>query len=73
MRSNVHSMKLDYDGVYVSVNVSVGVTGYPQCCEKASVLLEHADWAMYYSKKHGRDQVTVDSAEIRGQLGLTEV
>ena len=70
LRSNIHDMRLEYNGLLVSVDVSVGVTGYPQCCESASVLLEHADWAMYYSKEHGRGRVTVDSEVVRGQLGL---
>ncbi len=70
LRSNIHGMRLEYNGMLVSVDVSVGVTGYPQCCESASVLLEHADWAMYYSKEHGRGRVTVDSEVVRGQLGL---
>lgn len=72
MRENVHNMKLEYEGMYVGVNVSVGVTGYPTCCKHPDVLLQHADWAMYYSKEHGRDRVTVDSEEIRSQLNLAE-
>lgn len=70
MRAAIKSMELQYEGVLVKVNVSVGVTAYPQCCTNRNGLLEHADWAMYYSKKNGRDRVTVDSPEIRASLGL---
>lgn len=70
MRSLLYQMKLEHEGQQVAVRVSVGVTGYPECCQKPDFLLEHADWAMYYSKEHGRDRVTVDSPEIREQLGL---
>ncbi len=70
MRAEIAQMHLEYDGLYVGVNVSVGVTAYPQCCSNRNGLLEHADWAMYYSKKNGRNRVTVDSPEIRQSLGL---
>lgn len=71
MRGMIHNMVLECNGVQVHVNVSVGVTGYPECCSRPDDLLEHADWAMYYSKKNGRNQVTIDSAEIRQKLGLS--
>lgn len=72
MRKRIHELQLEYDGIYVGVNVSVGVTGYPGCCKTPNSLLEHADWAMYYSKKHGRNQVTMDSEQMRKQLGLMD-
>lgn len=72
MRAKIRKMNLEYDGILVNVNVSVGVTSYPQCCSNSFELLEHADWAMYYSKKNGRDRVTIDSPDIRESLGLRD-
>ena len=64
LRMKIGNKKLDNNGIMVSVNVSVGVTGCPETCKLHSDLLNHADWSMYYSKEHGRNRVTIDSDEI---------
>lgn len=70
MREGIADLKLEYEGVYVAVHVSVGITGYPECCTDKNLILKHADAAMYYSKEHGRNRVTIDSEEILRQVGL---
>lgn len=70
IRDGIDALHLEYEGVYVTVHVSAGITGYPECCEDRNLILKHADAAMYYSKEHGRNRVTVDSAEILRQVGM---
>ncbi|PKM50710.1 MAG: hypothetical protein CVV02_10525 [Firmicutes bacterium HGW-Firmicutes-7] len=48
----------------VYINVSIGVTAYPDFGVNAEDLLNRADNAMYYSKEHGRGKITVDSTNL---------
>lgn len=48
------------DAVTVRFTVSMGISNYPETCEEASELIAKADCAMYYSKTHGRNCITVD-------------
>lgn len=50
-----------YGDKHIQVRASAGVASYPSTCSNPSDLLTRADWAMYHSKKNGRDQITVDS------------
>lgn len=50
-----------YGDKHIRVRASAGVASYPSTCSNPSDLLTRADWAMYHSKKNGRDQITVDS------------
>lgn len=70
IRRGIGGLSLEYEGVLVVIHVSVGVTGYPECCLDKNQILKHADAAMYFSKEHGRNRVTVDSEEILSQVGL---
>lgn len=70
IRAGIDALQLEYEGVYVFVHVSVGITGYPECCEDKNLILKHADAAMYYSKEHGRNRVTIDSAEVLSEVGM---
>lgn len=48
----------------IHVTASAGIASYPATCSNPSELLTRADWAMYTSKKNGRDRITVDSDQI---------
>lgn len=65
IKQNISDYSLKYNDDPVNVHVSVGITSYPEICKEPIELLNHADWAMYYSKKNGRNRITVDSDEIR--------
>ncbi|MBI4594758.1 MAG: diguanylate cyclase [Candidatus Tectomicrobia bacterium] len=41
------------------LTVSLGLSGYPVDADSAELLVKKADQALYYSKKHGRNQLTV--------------
>lgn len=49
----------------IPMSVSVGLTNYPEVCEKTDELLKRADWCMYYAKEHGRHQIKVDDGNIQ--------
>ncbi|SFR96044.1 sensor domain-containing diguanylate cyclase [Anaeromicropila populeti] len=70
LQQNVKKLGLQHNEKPVSVNVSVGLTSYPETCASPLELLNRADWAMYYSKQNGRDQITIDSDEIRQAVKL---
>ncbi len=61
----IHEQIRNEDVVYgdnhIQVRASAGVASYPSTCSNPSDLLTRADWAMYHSKRNGRDQITVDS------------
>ncbi len=48
----------------VFLNVSSGVSAYPEIAKNSQKLLIRADNAMYYSKKHGRGRITLDSKNL---------
>lgn len=55
---------VEYGGERIGINVSVGLTSYPEIRDNPYDLLKHADWAMYYAKEHGRGQVKVDGDDV---------
>jgi diguanylate cyclase (GGDEF)-like protein len=48
----------------VHIDISIGVSSYPEIAKNSQKLLTRADNAMYYSKKHGRGRVTIDSKDL---------
>lgn len=64
IRQSIKETPIVYDNKTVYVNVSVGVSGYPDTTKDLSVLIDRADKAMYYSKNNGRDRLTVDNESI---------
>lgn len=65
IHENIKAQELTHNGTVVKINVSIGVTDYPVSCSNPADLLNRADWAMYYSKQHGRGRITIDADEIR--------
>lgn len=51
------------EGQIVYAKVSVGITSYPETCVHITELLSRADNAMYSSKEHGRDRISIDKKE----------
>jgi diguanylate cyclase (GGDEF)-like protein len=45
----------------LGVTVSVGVAGFPEHAADLDMLFQHADRALYESKRRGRNRVTVFS------------
>jgi diguanylate cyclase (GGDEF)-like protein len=55
------------DDTVVNVNISIGITCYPEFGTSAEDLLNRADNAMYFSKRNGRGRITMDSKAIEGE------
>lgn len=65
MHSDLKNEPLYYNrNELVYINISTGITAYPDFSIDPENLLDRADNAMYYSKKHGRGRITVDSSDM---------
>ncbi|MBR6698243.1 MAG: diguanylate cyclase [Lachnospiraceae bacterium] len=49
---------------YISYNVSIGAAIYPNTCDSINMLLTRADKALYYSKEHGKNKITMDNINL---------
>ncbi|MBO4396139.1 MAG: GGDEF domain-containing protein [Eubacterium sp.] len=52
----------------LNITASAGIASYPETCENPMDLLTRADWAMYTSKQNGRNQITIDSPQVRNVM-----
>lgn len=52
-------IKIQYEKVEISITVSAGIATYPDHAEMAEDLILKADKALYHSKQHGRNRVTI--------------
>lgn len=53
--------EFDFEDKKININVSIGITSYPDICSNISDLLNRADLTMYESKQNGRGRITIDS------------
>mgnify|MGYP001070776435 CR=1 FL=1 len=60
IRSAVAQHRFIYDKQAISVTVSLGIAEYYPGIQSALELFKRADHALYESKRHGRNRVTVD-------------
>lgn len=67
LHKEIREYEFTFEDKPVSVNVSIGVSSYPETCEDLPELLNRADLAMYHSKNTGRGRITVDSPSVRGE------
>ncbi|MNK43288.1 Serine/threonine-protein kinase PknB [compost metagenome] len=59
VRAAIEAAGLPHDGSILQVKVSVGVSTAPHHGKTTADLIEAADAALYYSKRNGRNQVTL--------------
>lgn len=64
MHNKIAGSVVEYAGERIGINVSIGLTAYPEICDNPYDLLKRADWAMYFAKEHGRGQVKVDGDDV---------
>lgn len=59
----------------LNLTISIGVSSYPSDATASMDLVEKADWSMYYSKRHGRNKVTLfhEEAGEYGRLSLEDL
>ncbi|RDU22895.1 sensor domain-containing diguanylate cyclase [Anaerosacchariphilus polymeriproducens] len=68
LHRRISSNELEYEGEKITIHISGGVATYPESCKEQKDLLNHADWAMYYSKENGKGYTTFDSQELRRKM-----
>ncbi len=64
LHEKIATSVVEYGGDRIGMNVSIGLTSYPQICDNPYDLLKRADWAMYYAKEHGRGQIKIDGSDV---------
>lgn len=64
----IKNQKLEYETETVQINVSIGVTSYPEVANNVNELFNRADNAMYFSKKQGRGRITYDKKDFENVL-----
>ena len=65
LHEKIQNLQLKHASDTVYIDVSMGLTSYPETCKNPEELLSRADWAMYYSKQAGRGCITIDSEEVQ--------
>lgn len=68
IHDQIRSEAVIYENKSIQVRASAGIASYPATCADPGELLTRADWAMYHSKKNGRDQITIDSDQISSKM-----
>ena len=69
MHEEIKSTVVNFQGTEININVSIGLSVYPDICDNADILVARADKAMYYGKQNGRGRLIVDNPEIDKALG----
>lgn len=68
IHNEIRSREVHYDNRVIHVTASAGISSYPETCTNPSEILTRADWAMYNSKKNGRDRITIDSDKVEAMM-----
>lgn len=66
MHEQIKEKEFNYEGNIVHINVSIGISSYPETCMQLDELLNRADFAMYQSKNNGRGRITIDNTDKQG-------
>lgn len=64
IRKSIENDYLEVSGVVLKITASFGVAIFPDCADDMESLIKAADVAMYWSKEHGRNQVTAAPSKI---------
>lgn len=58
VRRSIENDYLEVNGVVLKITASFGVSVFPDCADDMDSVIKAADVALYWSKEHGRNQVT---------------
>lgn len=70
IRRSIENDYLEVSGVVLKISASFGVSVFPDCADDMDSLIKAADVAMYWSKEHGRNQVTAAPSKISREVDL---
>lgn len=63
--NTVRDMRIECsDGRYFFMTLSMGISEYPKDGEETYFLFNHADEAMYYSKRMGKNRISLYQPEF---------
>lgn len=68
IRRSIETDFLEVNGVVIKITASFGVSVFSDCADDMDSLIKAADVAMYWSKEHGRNQVTAAPAKITREV-----
>ena len=58
IRRSIENEVIEFGGFVIKKTASFGVSVFPDCADDMDSLIKAADVALYWSKEHGRNQVT---------------
>lgn len=64
IHNSITNQKIYHKDQQVYINISTGISSYPEVCPDTNNLLNRADNAMYFSKANGRGRITVDNINL---------
>ncbi len=70
IRKSIETDYLEVSGVVLKITASFGVAIFPDCADDMDSLIKAADVAMYWSKEHGRNQVTAAPTKNSREAGI---
>ena len=63
IRRSIENEVIEFGGFVIKKTASFGVSVFPDCADDMDSLIKAADVALYWSKEHGRNQVTAAPAK----------
>jgi diguanylate cyclase (GGDEF)-like protein len=69
VRRSIETDYLEVSGVVLKITASFGVSVYPDCADDMDSLIKAADVSLYWSKEHGRNQVTAAPSKVSREAG----
>ena len=70
VRRSMENDYLEVSGVVHKISASFGVSVFPDCADDMDSLIKAADVAMYWSKEHGRNQVTAAPSKVSREIDI---
>ena len=70
VRRSIENDYLEVSGVVHKISASFGVSVFPDCADDMDSLIKAADVALYWSKEHGRNQVTAAPSKISREADI---
>ena len=75
IKTTLHKEKFNTTTGLIKINTSIGIASYSKATKSLRTLLEAADKALYYAKKHGRNRVVssrhLTASSLRDKLLVT--
>jgi diguanylate cyclase (GGDEF)-like protein len=70
VRRSIENDYLEVSGVVHKISASFGVSVFPDCADDMDSLIKAADVALYWSKEHGRNQVTAAPSKVSREADI---